>query len=141
MNIQDNVLKHYLQKVYFFLGPPCGGKSTTARALGKRLGLPVYGADERFSRHLKASDPRFQPVMNKRFQNADEFFGRSVAEYEGWLRQNAREDSRHGAGKNKGCILGTGKEPGAFEEGKAWTGFCSGEAGCETDQEIAGCRG
>ena len=91
MNIQDNVLKHYLQKVYFFLGTPCGGKSTTARALGKRLGLPVYGADERFSRHLKASDPRFQPVMNKRFQNADEFFGRSVAEYEGWLRQNARE--------------------------------------------------
>ncbi len=91
MNIQDNVLKHYLQNVYFVTGTPCGGKSVTARTLGKQYGIRVYDVDEEFDRHRAASAPRFQPAMNRQFRDADEFFTRSVEEYGDCLRQNTRE--------------------------------------------------
>ena len=91
MIIQDNVLKEYLKNVYFITGTPCGGKTTVSRALAKRCGLAVYDIDERFDLHQKASDPAIQPAMNKRFANADEFFGRTVEEYEQWLTDNTRE--------------------------------------------------
>ena len=88
---QDNVLKEYLKNVYFITGTPCGGKTTVSRALAKRYGLTVYDIDERFDLHQKVSDPTLQPAMNKRFANADAFFGRSVEDYERWLTDNTRE--------------------------------------------------
>lgn len=91
MNIQDHVLKEYLKHVYFITGTPCGGKTTVSRALSERHGFAVYDADEHFSRHRQISDPAFQPSMNRTFRDADEFFGRSVADYQSWLLQNRRE--------------------------------------------------
>ena len=78
MRFQDNVLKEYLKNVYFICGTPCGGKTTVSRELGRRYGIAVYSADDEFSRHQKLSDARFQPSMNKKFKDADEFFGRTV---------------------------------------------------------------
>ncbi|MGI5958654.1 MAG: AAA family ATPase [Massiliimalia sp.] len=91
MIFQDNVLKEYLKNVYFITGTPCGGKTTVSRMLAKRHGFAVYDIDEQFPNHQKMCDPRYQPFMAKRFQNADEFFGRSVEEYEKWLIDNTRE--------------------------------------------------
>lgn len=91
MIVQDNVLKAYLKNVYFITGTPCGGKTTVSRALARRYGLTVYDIDQRFDLHQQASDPALQPAMNRRFANADEFFGRSVEEYEQWLTDNTRE--------------------------------------------------
>ncbi len=91
MKFQDNVIKKYLSNVYFFTGTPCGGKTSISRAMGKRWNIPVYDVDEHFPRHLKLSDPAFQPSMNKSFKDADEFFGRSVGEYKKWLTENTRE--------------------------------------------------
>lgn len=91
MLFQDNVLKEYLKNVYFVAGTPCGGKTTISRELSKRHNLLVYDIDEQFTNHQKKSDPAFQPSMNKTFQNADEFFGRSVEEYKQWLIDNTRE--------------------------------------------------
>lgn len=91
MQIQDNALREYLKNVYFLTGTPCAGKSTAARALGRRHGLRVYDADERFSAHQRLSSPALQPAMNQRFASADEFFGRSVREYGQWLRDSARQ--------------------------------------------------
>lgn len=91
MIFQDNVLKKYLENVYFVTGTPCGGKSTISKALAKKWGFVVFDIDEQFSRHQQLSNPEFQPTMNKAFQNADEFFGRTVEEYKKWLIDNTRE--------------------------------------------------
>ncbi len=91
MIFQDNIIKKYLENVYFIAGTPCGGKTTVSRALGKKYGIPVYDIDEHFEEHQKASDAEHQPAMNRNFKDADEFFGRSVEEYKAWLLQNTRE--------------------------------------------------
>lgn len=91
MIVQDHVLKAYLKNVYFISGTPCGGKTTVSRALGQKYGVPVYDIDEMFPIHRAMSDRTLQPAMNQQFRNADEFFGRSVDEYQAWLIQNTRE--------------------------------------------------
>ena len=91
MIFQDNVIREYLKNVYFVTGTPCGGKTTVSRALGQKYNILVYDIDERFSVHQQMSDIRYQPSMNKRFKDADEFFGRSVEEYRNWLIENTRE--------------------------------------------------
>lgn len=91
MIFQDNVLKEYLKNVYFITGTPCGGKTTISRELAKRHNLLVYDIDEQFANHQRISNPVFQPSMNKIFKDADEFFGRTVAEYRKWLINNTRE--------------------------------------------------
>lgn len=91
MIFQDNVLKEYLKNVYFITGTPCGGKTTISRTLAKRHSFVVYDIDEQFSIHQKIADSKYQPSMTKRFNNADEFFGRSVEEYGKWLIDNTRE--------------------------------------------------
>ena len=91
MIFQDNVIKEYLKNVYFITGTPCGGKTTISRELAKRHNLLVYDIDEQFEKHQKMSNPVFQPSMNKSFQDADEFFGRTVEEYKQWLLSNTRE--------------------------------------------------
>ncbi|WP_167959203.1 AAA family ATPase [Anaerosporobacter faecicola] len=91
MIFQDNVIKEYLKNVYFITGTPCGGKTTISRALAKKYGYVVYDIDEQFSKHQQMSNAQSQPSMNKTFNNADEFFGRSVEEYKKWLIDNTRE--------------------------------------------------
>lgn len=91
MIFQDNVIKEYLKNVYFITGTACGGKTTVSKALGKKYDIPVYEIDEKFDGHQQMSDPAYQPCMNKRFRDADEFFGRSVEEYRDWLLRNTRE--------------------------------------------------
>ena len=91
MILQDNVIKEYLKNVYFITGTPCGGKTTISRELAKRHNLLVYDIDEQFANHKKISNAAFQPSMNKAFKNADEFFGRTVEEYQKWLIDNTRE--------------------------------------------------
>ena len=91
MIFQDNIIKEYLKNVYFITGTPCGGKTTISRALGKKYNIPVYDIDEILPIHQQMSDKKFQPSMNQVFNNADEFFGRSVEEYRNWLIENTRE--------------------------------------------------
>lgn len=91
MIFQDNIVKQYLENVYFIAGTPCGGKTTVSRALAKKYGIMVYDIDERFDEHQAMSDPVSQPAMNRNFRDADEFFGRSVEEYKAWLLKNTRE--------------------------------------------------
>lgn len=91
MIFQDNVIKEYLKNVYFITGTPCGGKTTISRALAKKYGFVVYDIDEQFSKHQQMSNVKFQPSMNKKFNNADEFFNRTVEEYKKWLIDNTRE--------------------------------------------------
>lgn len=91
MIFQDNVIKEYLKNVYFITGSPCGGKTTISRELAKRHNLLVYDIDEEFEKHQKLSIPAYQPSMNRKFRDADDFFGRTVEEYKQWLISNTRE--------------------------------------------------
>ena len=91
MIFQDNIIKSYLENVYFMTGTPCGGKTTVSRALAEKHNIRIYDIDEMFPVHQKLSSEVFQPAMNKQFKDADEFFGRSVEEYKEWLETNARE--------------------------------------------------
>lgn len=91
MILQDNVIKEYLKNVYFVTGTACGGKTTTVKALGEKYNIPVYVIDEQFTIHQLKSDKEHQPNMNREFKDADEFFGRSVEEYQSWLLGNSRE--------------------------------------------------
>lgn len=91
MTFQDNVLKAYLENVYFITGTPCGGKTTISRALAQRHQLLVYDVDEQFPKHQQLSDPAFQPAMRQTFRDADAFFGRTVQAYKEWLLANTRE--------------------------------------------------
>lgn len=91
MIFQDNILKEYLKNVYFIAGTACGGKTTVSRELAKRHQFVVYDIDEMFDRHRRISNPDTQPAMNRFFQNADEFFGRTTEEYQTWLVDNMRE--------------------------------------------------
>ncbi|MDD7413181.1 MAG: shikimate kinase [Eubacteriales bacterium] len=91
MDIRDNALRQALKNVYFVSGTPCGGKSTISRLLSERYGLLLYDADERFEAHRRLSDARLQPAMNRRFEGADDFFGRSAEEYAAWLEDSTRE--------------------------------------------------
>lgn len=91
MVFQDNVIKEYLKNVYFITGTPCGGKTTISRELAKRHNLLVYDIDEKFEKHQRLSDFAYQPSMNRKFKDADEFFGRTVEEYKQWLIRNTRE--------------------------------------------------
>lgn len=93
MNIQDNILKHYLKNVYFVCGTACGGKSTLSRALAEKHGFLLYDADARFDEHIALSAPVAQPSMNRRFASADEFFGRSEEEYLSWLEGTTANSS------------------------------------------------
>lgn len=91
MEISDNILKRYLDRVYFVCGTACGGKTTVSRRLAEKHGIPVYDIDSMFDVHQKMSDPALQPNMNRQFKDADEFFGRSVEEYKAWLLGNKAE--------------------------------------------------
>lgn len=91
MIFQDNVIKEYLKNVYFVTGTPCGGKTTISGELAKRHDLLLFDIDEAFEKHQKISTPAYQPAMNRRFKDADEFFGRTVEEYKQWLISNTRE--------------------------------------------------
>lgn len=91
MIFQNNVLKEYLKNVYFIAGTPCGGKTTITLELARKHNLFVYDVDKAFKRHQKIANVKFQPAMTKTFENADEFFNRTVNEYKQWLINNTRE--------------------------------------------------
>ena len=74
MIFQDNIIKSYLENVYFMTGTPCGGKTTVSRALAEKHNIRIYDIDEMFPVHQKLSSEVFQPAMNKQFKDADEFF-------------------------------------------------------------------
>ena len=76
MELPDNILKHFLKKVYFISGSACGGKTTIARRLSAKHNIELYNWDERFAQHKRLSDSIHQPFMNKEWASWEEFFRR-----------------------------------------------------------------
>lgn len=64
MNIENNILKHYLKKVYFITGTAYASKSTTEKMFAERYDLLLCGEND----HSKVSDlvatPEAQPDIS-----------------------------------------------------------------------------
>jgi len=93
MNIQNNIIKHYLKNVYFITGTAYAGKSTMCKLLSKKFNMTHceenYNSDTIFS----LVDEINQPNLNYFNSKIDwqEFLNRTPDEYDKWLRGNDYE--------------------------------------------------
>jgi hypothetical protein len=93
MNIQSNVLKHYLKNVYFITGTAYAGKSTVVSMLAEKYGMLHCGENY----HMAASDavatPKTHPDLcyNKSLTDWKDFVKRPPEEYERWIYGVGRE--------------------------------------------------
>jgi len=85
MNIANNILKHSLQNVYFFVGTACGGKTTMGRALAKKHGHTYYSDnwnEDIFKVWQSIINEKYQPNSTKRKEiDWEVYFSRSVEEF------------------------------------------------------------
>lgn len=93
MEIANNILKGYLQNVYFITGTAYAGKSTMVKMLAERFGLIACGENY----HIKASDkiatPQCQPNICyfQTMSGWQEFVTRKPKMYAKWLKDTSRE--------------------------------------------------
>ena len=93
MKIENNILKHYLQNVYFITGTAYAGKSTTVKMLSDRYDMIFCGENY----HMEVSDavatPETHPDLcyNKLLADWREFVTRPPEEYERWIYSVGRE--------------------------------------------------
>lgn len=93
MKIENNILRHYLQNVYFITGTAYAGKSTMVKMLAEKYDMVFCG--ENF--HNGVSDivatPDVQPDLcfTKFLTDWKEFVTRTPEEYERWIYGAAKE--------------------------------------------------
>lgn len=93
MKIENNILKHYLQKVYFITGTAYAGKSTMVKMLAERYHMIFCGENY----HSKVSDlvatAEAQPdiCFLKHLKDWKDFVTRSPEEYERWIYSVGQE--------------------------------------------------
>lgn len=115
MKIENNILKHYLQNVYFITGTAYAGKSTMVKMLSEKYDMICCG--ENF--HSVVSDivatPDVQPDLcyMKNLTDWKDFVTRTPEEYERWIFSTAREAAEFevaellSIAKNKKVIVDT----------------------------------
>ncbi len=115
MKIENNILKHYLQNVYFITGTAYAGKSTMVKMLSEKYDMICCG--ENF--HSAVSDivatPDVQPDLcyMKNLTDWKDFVTRTPEEYERWIFSTAREAAEFevaellSIAKNKKVIVDT----------------------------------
>ena len=93
MNIQSNVLKHYLKNVYFLTGTAYAGKSTAAAMLARRYGLHLCGENYHMAVSEVVATPQTHPDLcyNRLLTDWREFVTRTPEEYERWIYAVGRE--------------------------------------------------
>jgi hypothetical protein len=95
MNIENNVLKHYLRNVYFITGTAYAGKSTTAKLLADRYDMVLCGENYHSAVSDLVADPEIQPDLcyMRQLKSWEDFVKRSPEEYERWIYNTARESA------------------------------------------------
>lgn len=93
MNINENILKHYLSNCYFVTGTAYAGKSTMCKALAEKYNL--YHCEENYNSDIIFSviDVENQPNLSyfNTMKDWKEFLNRTPKEYEDWLLGNNEE--------------------------------------------------
>lgn len=93
MQIENNILRHYLKDVYFITGTAYAGKSTAAKLLSERFGLILCGENYFSEVSDQAAEPACQPDLCylRDLQDFRDFVTRTPEEYERWMYNTGRE--------------------------------------------------
>ena len=93
MKIENNILKYYLQNVYFITGTAYAGKSTTVKMLSDRYDMIFCGENYHMEIADRVATPETHPDLcyNKLLTDWREFVTRSPEEYERWIYAVGRE--------------------------------------------------
>ncbi len=93
MKIENNILKHYLQNVYFITGTAYAGKSTTVKMLADRYDMIFCGENYFNSVTDKVATSDIHPALCyiKNLTDWKKFVTRSPEEYERWMYETGRE--------------------------------------------------
>lgn len=93
MEIADNILKSYLQNVYFITGTAYAGKSTIVKMLAERFGMIACGENYHSAASDKIATPRFQPNICyfQTMSGWQEFISRTPEAYAEWIKDTASE--------------------------------------------------
>ena len=93
MKIDNRILKHYLQNVYFITGTAYAGKSTTVKMLAERYNMIVCGENYHMAVSEIVATPESHPDIcyNRLLTDWQDFVTRTPEEYERWIYSVARE--------------------------------------------------
>ena len=93
MEIDNNIIRHYLRNCYFITGTAYAGKSTMCAMLAERFGMIHCEENYNLDTILSVAQPDVQPnicYMNTK-PSWEHFVSRSPDEYEAWVDGNSRE--------------------------------------------------
>lgn len=93
MNIENNILKHYLRNVYFITGTAYAGKSTMVKMLAEKYDMVFCGENYFTEVTDTVADPVIQPDLCyiKSLTDFKDFVTRAPEEYERWIYGTGRE--------------------------------------------------
>ena len=93
MKIDNNILKYYLQNVYFITGTAYAGKSTAVKMLAEKYDMICCGENYHMALSETMATPETHPDLcyNKMLSDWREFVTRTPEEYERWIYAVGRE--------------------------------------------------
>ena len=93
MNIENNILKHYLKNCYFINGTAYAGKSTMCKMLAEKYDMIHCEENYNLNTILSIVTQEKQPNLNYFNTKIDwqEFVNRTPDQYESWYNGNSRE--------------------------------------------------
>lgn len=93
MEIANNILKDYLQNVYFITGTAYAGKSTMVKMLAERFDLIACGENYHSVASDKIATPRYHPNICyfQTMSSWQEFVSRKPEVYAKWIKDTASE--------------------------------------------------
>ena len=93
MKINNNILKYYLQNVYFITGTAYAGKSTAVKMLAEKYDMICCGENYHMALSEALATPDTHPDLcyNKMLSDWREFVTRTPEEYERWIYAVGRE--------------------------------------------------
>ncbi len=93
MQIENNILKHYLRNVYFITGTAYAGKSTMVKMLSEKYDMVFCGENYFTEVTDMVADPAIQPDLCyiKNLTDFKDFVTRSPEEYKRWIYGTGRE--------------------------------------------------
>ena len=93
MKIDNNIIKYYLQNVYFITGTAYAGKSTAVKMLAEEYDMICCGENYHMALSEVVATPDTHPDLcyNKMLSDWREFVTRTPEEYERWIYAVGRE--------------------------------------------------
>lgn len=93
MNIENNILRHYLKNCYFITGTAYAGKSTMVKMLAERYGMIFCGENYHSSVSDVVATNKSHPNIRylRNLTDWKDFVTRSPEEYERWIYATGRE--------------------------------------------------